>query len=55
MMDEIMNELWQVKDSLAKENDCNIRNLVRELQKKEKSKKKIYDFSDITKKSVSNL
>ncbi len=38
MPDEIIKELWQIKDSVAREHDYNIRALVAHLQSKKRGK-----------------
>ncbi|MBF0548066.1 MAG: hypothetical protein HQM08_26750 [Candidatus Riflebacteria bacterium] len=47
MKNEIMEELWKIKDELAQENDFDVAELVKTLRKKEKRLKGyIVDFSD---------
>ncbi|MBF0275118.1 MAG: hypothetical protein HQK84_07790 [Nitrospinae bacterium] len=47
MKDEIIEELWKVKDEIAKEHNYDIDKLVETLREREKTeKRKIVDFSE---------
>ena len=45
MKNEILEELWKVKDQLAKENDYDIEKLVKGLRIKEKAEDNVVDLT----------
>ncbi len=56
MSDEIISEVWQIKDTIGKEFNYNIRSLGAELRKRQKTKdKQIVNLSFQRKKIADNL